>query len=97
MRIRQEERKKNLERSDETEKKKGKGETCRFFFDGHRRGWHHRTMSNDVGLVFDDPFDDLALLELHRFGDCGGEVNVVLIGFLLAGDELNFSWVSHDV
>jgi len=54
-------------------------------------------MRNDVGLVFDDPFDDLALLELHRFSDRGGEVNVVLIGSLLAGDELNFSWVSHGV
>ena len=52
-------------------------------------------MSNDVGLVFDDPFDDLALLELHRFSDRGGEVNVVLIGSLFSGDQLYFCWVSH--
>ena len=53
-------------------------------------------MGDDVGFVFDDPFDDLAFLELHRFGQGGGEVDVILIGTLLTGDKLNFGWISHD-
>jgi len=36
----------------------------RFFFDADWRRWHFGTVSNDVGLVLNDPFDDLALLEL---------------------------------
>ena len=53
-------------------------------------------MSDDVGFVFNDPLDDLALLELHGFGNGGGEVDVILVGTLLAGDELNFGRISHN-
>ena len=52
-------------------------------------------MGDDVRFVFDDPFNDLPFLELHRFSDSGGEVDVVLVSPLFAGDELNFGWVSH--
>jgi hypothetical protein len=52
-------------------------------------------MGDDVGFVFDDPLDGLAFLKLHGFGDRGGEVDVVLVGSLFAGDELDFGWVSH--
>ena len=68
-----------------------------FFFDGDRRRRNHRTMGDDVGFVFDDPLNDLPFLELHRFGDGGGEINVILVGPLFAGDELNFSWIPHGV
>ena len=53
-------------------------------------------MGDDVGFVFDDPLDGLSFLELHRFGQGGGEVYLILIGTLLTGDELNFGWISHD-
>ena len=39
----------------------------------------------------------ISLLELHRFGNGGGEINVILVGPLFAGDELNFSWIPHGV
>jgi len=50
---------------------------------------------DDVGFVLNNPFDDFALLELHRFGYGGGEVDIILVGSLFAGDQLNFSRVSH--
>jgi hypothetical protein len=51
-------------------------------------------MGNDVGLVLDDPLDDFTFLKLHRFGDGGGEVDVILVRALLAADELDFGWLS---
>ncbi|MCC5840658.1 MAG: hypothetical protein JJT96_11085 [Opitutales bacterium] len=67
-----------------------------FFFDFDGRGGHVPAVGDDVGFVFDDPLDDFALLELHGLGHGGGEVDVILIGSLFAGDELNFGRVSHD-
>ena len=52
-------------------------------------------MSNDGGLVCDDPLDGLAFLKLHRFGHGSGEVDVILVGSFFSGDELDFGWVSH--
>jgi hypothetical protein len=52
-------------------------------------------VGDDVGLVFNDPLDGLTFLELHRFGNGGGEVDVILVGAFLAPDELDFRWVSH--
>ena len=54
-------------------------------------------MGDDVGFICDDPLDDLALLELHRLGHGGGEVDIILVGPLFAGNKLNFGWVSHGV
>jgi len=48
-------------------------------------------MGDKVGLVF----DDLALFEFHRFGDGGGEVDVVLVGAFFARYLLKLSRVSH--
>jgi len=52
-------------------------------------------MSNDVGLVRDNPLDGLAFLELHRLGHGGGKVDVILVGSLFSRDELDFCWISH--
>ena len=54
-----------------------------------------RPVSDDVGLVLDNPFNDFPFLELHRFGDRSGEVDVVLIGGLFPLDELHLRRVSH--
>ena len=69
----------------------------RLFFDSHRRGRNLGSVSDDIGFVLDDPLNDLAFLELEGLGHGGGEVYVILIGALFAGDELNFSRVSHGV
>ena len=73
------------------------GAAWRFFLrEGDRRGRDEGPMGNDVGLVLDDPLDDLAFLKLQGLGHGGGEVDVILVGSLLAGDELNFGGISHD-
>ena len=54
-------------------------------------------MGDDVGFVFNDPFDDFPFLEFHGFGHGGGEVDVILVGAVFAPDELDFGWVSHGV
>ena len=54
-------------------------------------------MCNDVGFVLDDPLDDFTLLKLHRLGHGRGKIDVILVCALLAGDELNFGWISHYV
>ena len=54
------------------------------------------TMSNDVGLILNDPLDNLSFLDLHGLSHSGWEVDVVLIGCLLPLDELDLCWVSHD-
>jgi len=66
-----------------------------FFRDSDRRRRDDRAVGDDVGFVLDDPLDDLALLKLHGLGHGGREVDVVLVGSLFAGDELDFGWVSH--
>ena len=72
------------------------GVAWRFFFrDDDRRRRNHGAMGDDVGLVLDNPFDGFAFLELHGFSHSGWEVDVVLVGSLFAGDELDFGWVSH--
>ena len=52
-------------------------------------------MRDDVGFVLDDPLDDLTLLKLHGFGHGGREVDIILVGSLFAGDELDFGWITH--
>ena len=52
-------------------------------------------MGDDVGLVLDDPLDNFTFLKLHRFGDGGGEIDVILVRALFAADELDFGWVSR--
>jgi len=52
-------------------------------------------MGDDVGFVLDDPLDGLAFLELQRLEDGCWEVDVLLVGPFLAGDELEFGRVSH--
>jgi len=51
---------------------------------------------DDVGLVFDDPFDDFPFLELHGLGNRSGEVDVVLLAGL-AMDELDFGRKPHAI
>ena len=53
-------------------------------------------MRDDVSFIFDDPLDDLAFLKLHRLRNGRGEVDVIWVGSLLAGDELNFSCVPQN-
>jgi hypothetical protein len=36
-------------------------------------------------------------LQIHGLGHGGREVDVVLVCALLAGDELDFSWISHGI
>ena len=68
----------------------------RFFFcDSDRRRRDDGAVGDDVGFILDDPLDDLALLKLHGLGHGGREVDIVLVGSLFAGDELDFGWVSH--
>lgn len=55
-----------------------------------------RAVSDDVGFIFNDPFDGLSLLKLHGLGHGGGEVDVILVSAFLAGDELHFSGISHE-
>jgi hypothetical protein len=52
-------------------------------------------VGDDVGFVLDDPFDDFPLLELHGLSYGGGEVDVILIGGLLAMDKLDFRGIPH--
>jgi hypothetical protein len=52
-------------------------------------------MGNDVCFVLNDPLDNLALLQLHRFGQRSREVDVVLISGLLPFDELDFGRIPH--
>jgi hypothetical protein len=47
-----------------------------------------------LGLVLDDPFNDLAALELHGLGDGRREINVPLFA-VLAFDELDFGGETH--
>ena len=49
---------------------------------------------DEIGLVCDDPFDDLALVELHRLRDRGRKVDVPLLA-ALSLDQLNFSRKAH--
>jgi len=66
-----------------------------FFSDRHRRRRHDRAVGDDVGLVLDDPLDGLAFLQLKRLGHRRRKVDVVLVGSLFPGDQLDFGWVSH--
>ena len=49
---------------------------------------------DEIAFVGDDPFDGLALGELHGLGNRRGEVDVILFAGL-AADELDFGWESH--
>jgi hypothetical protein len=51
-------------------------------------------VKDEVGLVLNDPLDDLAAVELHGLGNGGRKVDVPLdIGF--AFDELDFGRETH--
>lgn len=53
------------------------------------------TVGDDIGLVLDDPLDDLSLFELHGLSYGSREIDVVLISGLLSLNELDFGRVSH--
>ena len=53
------------------------------------------TVGDDIGLVLDDPLNDLPLFELHGFSYGCRKIDVVLISGLFSPDELDFGRVSH--
>jgi hypothetical protein len=64
-----------------------------FFIEGGGRSvW---SLENEGSPVVKDPAYGFTFAEVHRFGNGGGEVDVVLVCGLLPVDELNFGWVSH--
>ena len=62
------------------------------FFNGRWRSVV--ALEGEQGLVLDEPLDGLSALELHRLGDCGGEVDIPLLG-VFSFDKLDFGWESH--
>ena len=50
---------------------------------------------DQVTLVVDRPLDRLTFGEVHRLGDRGREVNVIL-GRRFTLDALNFGWIAHE-
>ena len=65
------------------------------FFQFDRRGSNVFSMHDEVCLVLDVPIDGFPFLEIHGFGNSGGEVDEPLIGSVLPPDLLHFGWVSH--
>ena len=52
-------------------------------------------VSDDVGFVLDNPFNDFAFFEFHGLGHGCWEVDIVLVGRLLSLYELDLSRISH--
>ena len=65
-----------------------------FFFNLHWVRRHISSGKDEVPLVGNDPFNVLALGELHGLSKGGGEVDVILLaGFAI--DELDFGMETH--
>lgn len=52
-------------------------------------------VGDDVGLVLNDPLNNLSLLKLHRLRNSTWEVDVVLVSRFLTSNELDLRWISH--